>query len=158
MIPRFEWRPDLCRGRPARPRECRSGQATARKSAFGSGESAESCSGTGAWGRTGSRMDIHAVQNSKFSRFIHPGIYQITLLIPKFVFNKNYPKNPINFGEKLRRKRIDSGLQIKELAKMIGVTEDTLINWEKRGVSPPATNLKRIIKWIDDLSINEMKK
>ena len=102
-------------------------------------------------------MDIHAVQNSNISHYSPPGFYRITILIPKFVFNKNYPKDPANFGEKLRRKRIDSGLQIKELAKMIGVTEDTLINWEKRGVSPTATNLKRIIKWIDDLSINEMK-
>ena len=32
--------------------------------------------------------------------------------------------------------RMDAGLQIKELAKVIDVTEDTIINWEMRGVSP----------------------
>jgi DNA-binding transcriptional regulator YiaG len=28
---------------------------------------------------------------------------------------------------------MDAGLQIKELAEMIGVTPDTVINWELRG-------------------------
>jgi DNA-binding XRE family transcriptional regulator len=84
--------------------------------------------------------------------------YRITLLIPQYVFNKNYPIDPITFGEKLRRKRIDSGLQIKELANIIGVTDDTIINWEKRDVSPASNNLKKIKKWSDAISIYEMKK
>jgi DNA-binding transcriptional regulator YiaG len=29
---------------------------------------------------------------------------------------------------------MDAGLQIKELAAMVGVTEDTVINWELRGI------------------------
>jgi DNA-binding transcriptional regulator YiaG len=52
---------------------------------------------------------------------------------------------------------MDSGLKIKELAEILGVTEDTLINWEKRGVLPTSKNLKMLIKWIDDISINQMK-
>jgi len=44
---------------------------------------------------------------------------------------------------------MDSGLQIKELAKILGVTEDTLINWEMRSVSPTSKNLKRVMKWIN---------
>ncbi len=31
---------------------------------------------------------------------------------------------------------MDAGLQIKELAALVGVTEDTLINWEVRGMRP----------------------
>ena len=39
---------------------------------------------------------------------------------------------------------MDAGLQIKELANMLGVTEDTVINWEVRGISPAARNLEKI--------------
>lgn len=66
--------------------------------------------------------------------------------------------HPITFGEKLRRKRIDSGLQIKQLANIIGVTDDTIINWEKRHVSPTYNNLKKLEKWNNAISIYEMKK
>ena len=31
---------------------------------------------------------------------------------------------------------MDKGLQIKELAEMIGAAEDTVINWEIRGINP----------------------
>jgi len=34
----------------------------------------------------------------------------------RYIFNKDYPTNPNSFGEKLRRCRMDAGLQIKELA------------------------------------------
>ena len=51
-------------------------------------------------------------------------------------FNKDYPANPKTFGEKLRKTRIDTGLNIKELAERIGVTSETVINWEIRGMKP----------------------
>ena len=31
---------------------------------------------------------------------------------------------------------MDAGLKIKELAALVGVTEDTVINWEIRGMRP----------------------
>ena len=31
---------------------------------------------------------------------------------------------------------MDAGLLIKEFAELIGVTEDTVINWEVRGMRP----------------------
>jgi transcriptional regulator with XRE-family HTH domain len=31
-------------------------------------------------------------------------------------------------GDRIRKTRIDAGLQIKELAEIIGVTDDTVIN------------------------------
>ena len=57
-------------------------------------------------------------------------------MLSKSVFRKDYPENPITFGEHLRKARIDAGLLIKVLAKKLGVTEDTVINWEIRGRSP----------------------
>lgn len=54
--------------------------------------------------------------------------------IPKQVFVKGYPANPKNSGERLRKARMDAGLKINDLARMLGVTEDTVINWELRGM------------------------
>jgi len=68
-----------------------------------------------------------------------------SLPISKHIFNKDYPINPKIFGERVRKYRIDAGLQIKELAALIGVTEDTIINWELRGVNPTGKNLKKVI-------------
>jgi DNA-binding transcriptional regulator YiaG len=45
--------------------------------------------------------------------------------------------------------RIDVGLQIKDLAKILMVTEDTIINWEKRGITPTTRNLKKVMQWIN---------
>ena len=56
--------------------------------------------------------------------------------MPKSVFRKDYPENPKTFGEHLRKARIDVGLRIKDLAGMIGVTEESVINWEIRGRVP----------------------
>ena len=52
---------------------------------------------------------------------------------------------------------MDCGLQIKELAKILGVTEDTLINWEKRGVLPASKNLERLIDWMKNASVGAAK-
>ncbi|NQS89205.1 hypothetical protein HQ584_05395 [Patescibacteria group bacterium] len=57
---------------------------------------------------------------------------------------------------------MDLGLQIKELAEYLGVTRDTIINWELRNVKPINKNLtmvKRFLelqqtkRWSQDLSI-----
>ena len=72
------------------------------------------------------------------------GDYPISRSLPKQIFIKDYPVSPRNFGQKLRKVRMDAGLKIKELARMLGVTEDTVINWEVRGVTPKAWTLETI--------------
>ena len=62
--------------------------------------------------------------------------YHIVRILPKSVFRKDYPENPKTFGEHLRKARIDAGLLIKGLASKLGVTEDSVINWEVRGRMP----------------------
>ena len=47
----------------------------------------------------------------------------------------------MNLGELIRKTRMDAGMQIKDLAFMLGVTPDTVINWELRGMKP----MKRIL-------------
>jgi DNA-binding transcriptional regulator YiaG len=39
---------------------------------------------------------------------------------------------------------MDAGLKIKELANMLGVAENTVINWEVRGVRPSSRNLEKL--------------
>jgi transposase len=41
---------------------------------------------------------------------------------------------------------MDSGLLIKELAKIFGVTEDSVINWEKRGRMPHKKTVRAKVK------------
>jgi DNA-binding transcriptional regulator YiaG len=66
-------------------------------------------------------------------------------------FNPNYPKNPKTLGERIRKARMDKRLKIKELAEQIGVTEDTVINWEIRGIKPRMICSERIRKALDIL-------
>ena len=46
---------------------------------------------------------------------------------------------------------MDGGRKIKELARMLDVTQETVINWEVRGIRPRTWNLGKIKAVIDDL-------
>jgi len=59
-------------------------------------------------------------------------------------FSPKYPKNPKTLGERIRKARIDKGFKIKALAKIIGVTPDSVINWEIRGIKPRNKVYKRL--------------
>ena len=54
------------------------------------------------------------------------------------------PKNQKTMGDFIRKWRMDKGLLIRELAKKIGVTENTVINWEVRGITPCRRHMERI--------------
>jgi len=69
--------------------------------------------------------------------------------LPKGLFDKDYPTNPSTFGERLRKARMDAGLNIRELAAQIGVTDETVINWELRGTQPRGSKIReRIMRLI----------
>ena len=44
---------------------------------------------------------------------------------------------------------MDKGLFQRELAEQIGVTEDTVINWEIRDIKPVGRNLERVRGFIE---------
>ena len=48
---------------------------------------------------------------------------------------------PKTLGELIRKHRIESNLTAKELASIIGVTEDTILNWEKDRTFPSQERL-----------------
>ena len=62
------------------------------------------------------------------------------------------PRKAQTFGEHLRKARMDAGLRIKELAAIVGATEDSVINWELRGVRPTAPFLRKVIDFIQERS------
>ena len=63
--------------------------------------------------------------------------------------NPAYPKEPKTLGERLRKARMDKNMLIRELSQLIGVTEDTVINWELRGKRPHKTSLSRINSFLE---------
>ena len=78
----------------------------------------------------------------------HIFIYTLELGINLLDFNPAYPRNPETFGEKLRKARMDKHLQIKELARLIGVSPDSVINWEMKGVRPRENYMAGLRKFI----------
>jgi ribosome-binding protein aMBF1 (putative translation factor) len=62
--------------------------------------------------------------------------YTLNVEINLLEYNPKYPKNPKNFGEKIRKKRMDLGLTMREIAEKVGVSETTVYNWETRNIRP----------------------
>lgn len=61
---------------------------------------------------------------------------------PKHV---DYPKELLTIGDHIRAKRLDLGLLQKDVAKIIGVCEDTITYWEMNRTKP----YKRFMPSID---------
>lgn len=76
-------------------------------------------------------------------------------------FDPSYPKNPITLRDYIRKYRMEKGLLIRELAEQLRVTEDTVINWEVRGVRPCGKHLEKIMDYIagfkDSLKEDEVR-
>jgi DNA-binding transcriptional regulator YiaG len=47
---------------------------------------------------------------------------------------------------------MDRGLLIKELAALVGVNADTVINWELRGVKPMGKSLRRLQEALEEIA------
>jgi DNA-binding transcriptional regulator YiaG len=83
-------------------------------------------------------------------------VYTFETEINLLDFNPKYPKNPKNFGESLRKKRMDLGLTMKEVAQRAGVTETTVYNWEIRNRKPyrrTEEKLKAILNLKEEIPI-----
>jgi DNA-binding transcriptional regulator YiaG len=75
-------------------------------------------------------------------------VYTLEIEVNLLDFNPKYPKNPQNLGQKIRKARMDKGLLIRELAAHLGVSEDTVINWEIRGIKLEGRNMERLKEFI----------
>jgi DNA-binding XRE family transcriptional regulator len=59
----------------------------------------------------------------------------ITLRVPL------YPDR--TFGDRFKKWRLEQGLFQSDLAKMIGVDEMTIVNWEKEKTKPAKKNMRK---------------
>jgi transcriptional regulator with XRE-family HTH domain len=75
------------------------------------------------WDRYDGYMGNHASSIHKFDGII------ASLYISRY-------GEPETLGEFLRKRRLENDLLAKELADLIGVTEDTVLNWEKDRTTP----------------------
>jgi DNA-binding transcriptional regulator YiaG len=65
-----------------------------------------------------------------------PLVYTLEVTIDLNDFNPKYPKNPKTFGERIRKKRMDLHLTMKDVAQKLGVSETTVYNWEIKNRKP----------------------
>jgi len=51
---------------------------------------------------------------------------------------------PKTLGQKIRRARLEKRIFAKDLARLVGCTEDTILFWERDEVFPQRVNLRRL--------------
>ena len=59
----------------------------------------------------------------------------------------DYPVAPHSLGQRLKRIRLDLGLQIKQVAATVGLSEGTIIDWEYDRLTPRSDPLDRLRKF-----------
>lgn len=72
---------------------------------------------------------------------------RIVVKRPKY-HSEGYPEKPKTIGERVKKKRMDMGLFQKDVARIIGVSTDTVTYWEKGRVKPSKKNLPRIKQFL----------
>lgn len=70
--------------------------------------------------------------------------YALALPSPKSLFMKKCPLEPRTLGEEIRKARLEAGLEIKEVADMLGVCKSTIYKWEVRGRKLSKKNLVKL--------------
>jgi transcriptional regulator with XRE-family HTH domain len=69
-----------------------------------------------------------------------------------------YPKELNTLGDHLRKKRLDLKLLQKDVAKIIGVEEATIWNWENNRSSPKLRHIPKIIEFLGYTPLNTYAK
>ena len=71
-------------------------------------------------------------------------------------------REPVTLGDHIRRRRLELGLEQRELARQLGADEMTVCNWEKGRTFPSIRFLPRIVRFLgyvpfrlDSLSVGE---
>ena len=62
--------------------------------------------------------------------------------------NKPYPKSLHTIGDHIKKRRLDLNLTHKQAAKLIGVQDDSICNWEHNYVTPKIHLLPKIIQFL----------
>ncbi|MCX6168631.1 MAG: helix-turn-helix transcriptional regulator [Ignavibacteriales bacterium] len=72
-------------------------------------------------------------------------ICQITLKAQK---PSNIPQNPQTIGEHIRKRRLEQSLFQSDVARIIGVEETSIYNWESNRSNPSVKYIPTIIKFL----------
>lgn len=62
--------------------------------------------------------------------------------------DRGYPRELIRIGDHVRKERLDRGLLQKEVALLIGVDENTIMNWELGHCQPALRTIPGIIEFL----------
>ena len=84
---------------------------------------------------------------------LHTSIKYIVCVVRPFSYPDGYPVNPHTIGEHLRKKRIDNRLMQSEVADIIGVSAESIWNWEIGRTKQSKKNLEIINKFVTKLSM-----
>ncbi len=60
-----------------------------------------------------------------------------------------YPAEVVSLGDRLRKRRLDLGLSVVEVAELLGCREQTILNWELRGKAMSREIRKRVVRFPD---------
>jgi DNA-binding XRE family transcriptional regulator len=58
---------------------------------------------------------------------------------------KDYSENPQTLGGHLKKRRRQLGLLQREAAEILGVSTDTVVNWEKDKTKPVAAQFRPVV-------------
>ena len=61
---------------------------------------------------------------------------------------KKYVDDPQSIGEHIRKRRIELGLSQPDLAKLLGVSSATVLNWERGKTPPLITHMGKVIEFL----------
>ncbi len=75
---------------------------------------------------------------------LHSSIKYNVYIARPLVFPDGYPVNPKTIGEHIRKKRMDCRLMQSDVANIIGVSEESIWNWERGRTKPSKKNLEII--------------
>jgi transcriptional regulator with XRE-family HTH domain len=64
------------------------------------------------------------------------------------LISKAWDFQPTTIGEHIKRRRLEMGLYQKDVAKLLGVTEYTIINWEKGRTEPTVSNIPSLVRFL----------
>ncbi len=81
---------------------------------------------------------------------------RLDCLVQKPLSNK-YIANPQTIVERIRNKRLELRLLQKDVAHIIGVTEDCITNWEKNRAIPQKRYKSSIIKFLEIKPLSNYK-
>ena len=70
------------------------------------------------------------------------------ILKAKKPFHKPYPKELKDYGDHIRKKRLDLNLLQKEVAEIMNVTGDTITGWENGRCAPQISYIHRIVSFL----------